>query len=478
MKKLICNIDLKYGKAVGGADLETVLSEDPVALARAFSDYGADAIIVNDLSADSVEEEGLSESELVQKLDEAHEQALDVLKEICKSCGIPVIGTGNIRRMEDVKKILYAGCDQAMVDLENPVQRASLEEISKKFGKEKILGRITGGEGTEGGYASLSDGEKQQADELVSAYVMDYAGNSVSDFRKENPFVTKPVISFYDTYVCEENEDGEPVTDGTEPEQFVKSLKDELRKDLLLEEVCGVAGNDVNLLADGLMAYKNALMAEDHLEMDAFLPKLEWESLKKDPQGLVPVVVQDVRTNEVLMVAYMDKEAYQSTLKTGKMTYYSRSRASKWVKGETSGHFQYVKSLTADCDLDTILAKVSQVGVACHTGAYSCFFNDIAHKSVQAQDDPLHVFEDVYNVILDRKVHPREGSYTNYLFDKGLDKILKKVGEEATEIVIAAKNQSSNEVTYEISDFLYHMMVLMAEKGITWEEVTRDLANR
>ena len=181
---------------------------------------------------------------------------------------------------------------------------------------------------------------------------------------------------------------------------------------------------------------------------------------------MVPVVVQDYRTNEVLMVAYMNREAYETTLKTGKMTYFSRSRQALWLKGETSGHFQYVKSLTADCDMDTILAKVSQTGNACHTGSYSCFFHEIAKKDYK-EENPLTIFQSVLDVIKDRKVHPKEGSYTNYLFDKGIDKILKKLGEEATEIVIAAKNPNPNEIKYEISDFLYHMMVLMVEKGVT-----------
>ena len=147
------------------------------------------------------------------------------------------------------------------------------------------------------------------------------------------------------------------------------------------------------------------------------------------------------------------------------------------MKGETSGHIQYVKELTADCDFDTILAKVSQVGVACHTGNPSCFFNEIVKKE-NIEKNPLKVFETVYNIIEDRKNNPKEGSYTNYLFDKGIDKILKKVGEECTEIVIAAKNPDPEEIKYEISDFLYHVMVLMVEKGVTWEEITQELAQR
>ena len=173
----------------------------------------------------------------------------------------------------------------------------------------------------------------------------------------------------------------------------------------------------------------------------------------------------------------MNEESFHRTIATGKMNYYSRSRKELWLKGETSGHYQYVKSLVADCDKDTILAKVSQVGVACHTGSKSCFFNEIARKDFK-EKNPLKVFEQVYATILDRKIHPREGSYTNYLFDKGIDKILKKVGEEASEIIIAAKNPDPEEIKYEISDFLYHVMVLMAERGVTWEDITNELANR
>ncbi len=202
-----------------------------------------------------------------------------------------------------------------------------------------------------------------------------------------------------------------------------------------------------------------------------------WEDCKLNEQGMLPVVTQDYRTNEVLMVAYMDREAFEKTIATGIMTYYSRSRKELWVKGLTSGNFQYVKSLYLDCDKDTLLAKVYPVRPACHTGAVSCFFNKVLEKPSVAVD-PNHVLEDVMAVIQDRKIHPKEGSYTNYLFDKGIDKILKKVGEEATEIVIAAKNPDPEEIKYEVADFLYHALVLMAEKGVSLEDIMIELANR
>ena len=204
---------------------------------------------------------------------------------------------------------------------------------------------------------------------------------------------------------------------------------------------------------------------------------IAWSDFKLNSDGMVPVIAQDYQTNEVLMLAYMNEEAFNTTLETGKMTYWSRSRNELWTKGLTSGHLQFVKSLTLDCDNDTILAKVEQIGAACHTGNRSCFYRPILKKEYD-DTNPLKVFEDVYAVIQDRKVHPKEGSYTNYLFDKGIDKILKKVGEEATEIVIAAKNPDPEEIKYETSDFLYHVMVLMAERGVSWADITKELARR
>ena len=213
------------------------------------------------------------------------------------------------------------------------------------------------------------------------------------------------------------------------------------------------------------------------MDVEVFESLIDFSDFKLLDNGLIPVVVQDYRTNEVLMVAYMNEDSYKMTIDTGKMTYYSRSRKKLWLKGETSGHFQYVKSLMIDCDNDTILAKVRQIGAACHTGNRSCFFKELAKKDY-VSTNPLTVLMDDYDIIMSRKNNPKEGSYTNYLFDKGIDKILKKCGEEAAEIIIAAKNPDAEELKYEIADFLYHMMVLMAECGLDWNDITKELVNR
>lgn len=240
--------------------------------------------------------------------------------------------------------------------------------------------------------------------------------------------------------------------------------------------VNGLSGKFISQPDMDYIAFKEKC-AQEGIEMESFDTTMEFSQFKTNDQGLIPVIAQDCKTQEVLMMAYMNEEAFYHTLKTGRMTYYSRSRKSLWVKGETSGHYQYVKSLTIDCDCDTILAKVEQVGAACHTGNPTCFFQSLTGESA-GEKNPLRIFETVYDTIADRKENPKEGSYTNYLFEKGLDKILKKVGEEATEIVIAAKNPNPEEIKYEIADFLYHVMVLMVEKGVDWEQIVQELSER
>jgi phosphoribosyl-AMP cyclohydrolase / phosphoribosyl-ATP pyrophosphohydrolase len=227
-----------------------------------------------------------------------------------------------------------------------------------------------------------------------------------------------------------------------------------------------------------------------------------FDELKFDEKGLIPVVTQDNRTDEVLMVAYMNKEALEKSLETGTVHYWSRSRNKLWLKGETSGHFQYIRSVSYDCDGDTLLIKAEQKGAACHTGHHSCFFRKINMEDIHKIDtaavadnndksdtkapenayttseDLSTVLQEVYDVVAERKKNPKEGSYTNYLFDKGLDKILKKVGEETAEVIIASKNKDGNEIKGEIGDLLYHLCVLMVERGVKLEDVYKELAGR
>lgn len=422
-KKLYSTIYLKNQKAYTDLHGDTVFHEDPAALAKAYSDKGVDGIIIFDLSEGDAE----------------HEASIGLIKEIVRGVEVPVIAGGNIKRMEDVKKLLYAGAFKAFLNFSKEANVALAKEVSEKFGKEKIFACVK------------EDDTLSAAEWLGGVLFLEHVPDvSLDGFEGDTILVTAEA-----------------------QEAAWLSLGEERLKNSRYQAIAGGYLNDTNVL----YANVKAIFSEKGIPMNALKSRLAFSELTLNGDGLIPVIVQDYKNGEVLQLAYMNEEAFENTQKTGLMTYYSRSRKCQWVKGETSGHFQYVKELTADCDKDTLLAKVSQVGAACHTGKRSCFFENLFTTEYN-RTNPHKVLEDVYATIADRKAHPKEGSYTNYLFEKGIDKILKKVGEEATEIVIAAKNPDAEEIKYEMADFLYHAMVLMVERDVTWDEIARELAER
>lgn len=424
-KRLIPCIFIAGGKAVKWFDDDTVMSDDVIGLAKYYSDHGADELLVFDLS-DS---------------DEEHDEAIDLMKRMNRMIRIPMVAGGNIRRQEDIKKILYAGAKRAMLNFSKSDSVKLIEDAAKRFGKEKVA-------------VSLNDFDalfKHQ--HLINDYSSEIIFMHRLDLNSVMNVTEVPCVI---------------VTDTMEEPELYKILK--------CPGVKGLSGKFVSQTDMDFVEFKEKC-GQEEIKMTSFESMMEFSQFKTNEQGLIPVVVQHYKTQEVLMLAYMNEEAFYKTIKTGKMTYYSRSRQQLWTKGETSGHFQYVKSLTIDCDYDTLLAKVDQIGAACHTGNPTCFFRPLVGNDYD-ETNPLQVFEAVYDTIVDRRENPKEGSYTNYLFDKGIDKILKKVGEEATEVVIAAKNPNPEEVKYEMADFLYHAMVLMVEKGISWEDIIKELADR
>lgn len=423
-KNLIATIYLKDGAAVKGENYEESAG-DLKKLAKIYNDSGVDKLYIFDLS----------------ETDYEHDTNLHTIKELNRIVEIPIYGIGNISRLEDIKKLLYAGCKGVILDGSSHEALQLAEEGAKRFGRDKMLMSMEN--------VDLVFKHKKEVQEHVHKMVV--LNESIIESLEDITDLPFSVI-----------------IQGYEKERWVEILK----KDC----VTGIGGPYVSDPDTYVTELKQALAAEG-IETKKFESSMQWSEFKLNSDGMIPVIVQDYQTAEVLMMAYMNKEAFQTTLSLGKMTYYSRSRKELWIKGETSGHYQYVKSLTIDCDKDTLLAKVSQVGAACHTGNASCFFQELVKKDF-IMKNPLKVFEDVYGVIQDRKINPKEGSYTNYLFEKGIDKILKKLGEEATEIVIASKNPEKEEIKYEISDFLYHMMVLMVEKGVTWEDIVEELSQR
>ncbi|MCD8338195.1 MAG: bifunctional phosphoribosyl-AMP cyclohydrolase/phosphoribosyl-ATP diphosphatase HisIE [Lachnospiraceae bacterium] len=425
------NLATRYNKT-------TVIPDVP-GFAASCENFGADALLIFDLSDGDAE----------------HDQSIAAIKKISRSTDLPIYGGGNIRRLEDVKKLIYAGCSKVFFNYGKEENVELTAEASARFGKEKMLACVK--------TAAECSTAQSQAELLSGVVLLSDALCCETDLQ--------------DVYCAVGNL-------AAQADAAADSRDSESAYSVMLQKAIALLGNNATGIfceefaqdEFAFMEVKHALK-EAGITVNTYESALAWEDIKTGSDGLLPVVVQDYRTLEVLMVAYMNEEAYQTTIRTGRMTYFSRSRKELWVKGLTSGHFQYVRELVIDCDNDTLLAKVVQVGAACHTGNRSCFYRPILTKNYDSSN-PMRVFEEVFSVIEDRKQHPKEGSYTNYLFDKGIDKILKKVGEEASEIIIAAKNPDPEEVVYEISDFLYHVMVLMSEKGLTWEDITEELAKR
>ena len=203
--------------------------------------------------------------------------------------------------------------------------------------------------------------------------------------------------------------------------------------------------------------------------------------MKFDSNGLIPAVIQDATTKEILMVGYMNEDTLKKTIESGRAVFWSRSRGETWVKGATSGNYLYVKEIRVDCDEDCLLIFAEPAGPACHTGHKSCFYRELAGtelKEVEEKTISEDILQRLMAVAKDRKINPQEGSYTNYLFDKGEDKILKKVGEEAAEVVIAGKNRDKDEIAYEVSDLMYHLTVMLADNDMTWNDIFEELEKR
>lgn len=424
---------MEYKKIISYINAENEMAESVLKRAVRYDRSGADALFIYNYSVLELEREEffLSARQIVRQVD------------------IPVLIGCCIGRFEDIKKALYTGAKQVVIPYEKLSDPLLIREGAERFGKDKLLIELNAADEKYAAPLILDDIVKEMKEYGAAGLLIKHL--TVTDgVREKVKSAGLPVL----------------VRDSL--------MRNDMGTLLLMENVSGVATDYYE--NKNIFAIKRALK-EGGAPVDTFDTAISFAQMKKNSDGLVPVIVQDYKNNEVLMLAYMDEMAYNKTVETGKMTYFSRERQKLWVKGEESGHFQYVKSLSIDCDSDTLLAKVMQVGAACHTGNRSCFYRELLRKTCRF-GNTMNVFEEVFGVILDRKEHPKEGSYTTYLFDKGIDKILKKCGEEATEIVIAAKNPNKEEVKYEIADFLYHMMVLMAECGVDWEDIAGELAHR
>lgn len=414
-KRLIPCIFIYNGKAVKWFHDREIVAENVVELARYYSNQGADELLVFDLS-DS---------------DEEHTESIELIQKINRVIPIPMIAGGNIKRLEDVKRILYTGVKRVMLNFSKPDMFALAQEAANRFGKEKIA-------------VSLNDFDalfKQQ--QLIEQYSSELIFMHRLDLNSVMNLTNIPCII---------------VTDTVREEELFNILR--------CSGVKGLSGRFVSDVEMDFSAFKDKC-AERDIKITSFESLMDFSEFHADANGIISVITQNYKTGEILSVRKMDREAFETTVKTGKMTYYCADTDSMESK-----QYQYVKSMTVNEARDTLLAKID------FREKTETHFAQSLIGSDESEKNPLQIFEYVYQTILNRKQNPKEDSYTTYLFEKGIDKILKKIGEEATEIVIAAKNPSKDELKSEFVDFLYHAMVLMVERDVTWDELTEEMAKR
>lgn len=415
-------------KIIPYINTENEVSQNVIQLVTEYDLSGADELFLYNYSIDEI----------------SQEEFFKIAKEVKEQVDSPFYLGLFAARFETIKKAFYTGASYVVLRYSLIEDILVVKEAVKRFGKNKIIIEFD----SEGDFKNYFLLEEYKTIGIY-AVLLKHVKLSETLFH-HIARLNLPII-----------------------------IRDDLiRNDLFtLMNIEHIIGVSTNYFEHKEIRKAKLALKEEGIYINTFESAISFDEFKLNQDGLIPVVTQDYKTGEVLMLAYMNKEAFEQTIQTQKMTYWSRSRNTLWCKGETSGHFQYIKELKIDCDKDTILAKVHQIGSACHTGNPTCFFTDLVKKEYN-HNNPFLVLQDVYHTIIERKEHPKEGSYTNYLLEKGIDKILKKCGEEATEIIIAAKNPDLDELKYEISDFLYHMMVLMVERGLNWKDIIKELESR
>lgn len=450
IKKIIPCLDFEGGKVVKGQQFQNLKDVgDPVTLARYYEAEGADELVFLDISA--------TENE--------RKTALDYVEKIAKAITIPLCVGGGITSLEDIEHILNLGASKVSLNTAAVEDSNLIAKAAQRFGSERIVIAIDVVKKDSQWLVVTNGGKKVTALDAIKW---------ASDVKE---------LGAGSVLVTSKDRDGKKTGYDLE---LIKKIKENADLTLIAS---GGAGSLTDL-KEGLEAGADALLAasifhfselslrecKEYLAQCGFLVSaIKGLKPNYNAQGLVAAIAVDEKDGTVLMQAYMNQEAFERTLLTQRATYYSRKRQEIWVKGEKSGHFQTVKAIYLDCDRDSVLLVVEQIGVACHTGNRTCFYTPVFGSN---QATIGKVLNDLQNTIKERQKNPKAGSYTNYLFSKGLDKILKKVGEESAEVIIAAKNPSLEELIYETADLLYHISVLLEAKGLNWSDIASELKRR
>ena len=432
-KRIIPCLDVRNGRVVKGTNFEGIRDvADPVEMARMYNAAGADELVFYDITASF----------------EGRALFTDILTRVASEIFIPLTVGGGINTLEDFDRVLKCGADKVSVNSGALRDPGLIPAAAQKYGDQCVV---------------LSADVKR-----VNGQFRVFAKGGREDTGRDALDWISWCVAHGAGEICLNSID----TDG-------------VRTGFDLEMLDAVAARvNVPIIASGGAGKKeDFLELFHHKGIDAGLAAGIFHpirggrtvmELKFDEKGLIPAIVQDHYTKEVLTLAYMNAETLALTIAEGRTVFWSRSRQEIWRKGDTSGNVQHVVSITADCDKDALVVEVVKDGPACHTGAESCFFNEVYVSPELKQFS----WQGLYELIQGRRDRPQEGSYTTYLFEKGKEKILKKVGEECTEVIIAGEKEDKAETIYEISDLAYHVLVLMVQAGITVEEITRELEKR
>ncbi|SFP93632.1 phosphoribosyl-ATP pyrophosphatase /phosphoribosyl-AMP cyclohydrolase [Lachnospiraceae bacterium XBB1006] len=423
-KRLMATMYLKDGEAVRSREDHTIIGQ-AIELARIYNDSGIDRIMLWDISPTK----------------EGHDTTLKVIREINRVLEVSSYAFGWTSSIRDIREYLFSGCRRVILSSSDPELPSILEECQRRFRSERLA-------------LALEDVDiifKKRA-EIEELY------HDIYVFKQEilESLVNMTNIPFY------------AMIESLELEEYARILR--------IPSCVGVGGPLLNERATDIMTLKHQLFEQGLLVLlnDS---TMSWSQFKCDSEGLISVIAQDYVTKEVLTFGVMNEEAFLLTMEKGKMHYYNRQTKEVYMHGASNENFQYVKSIFLDCHKQALLAKVSQIGVACHTGNYSCFSTEIVKKDY-AEKNTVRLLENIYNVITNRKKHPREGSYTNFLLEHGINEMVRKVQSETMEIVLSAKDKDTESLRTELSDLLYYLMVLMSNYDITWDDITNELSQR
>ncbi len=486
-KRIIACLDVRNGRVVKGTKFTDIKDVDsPEKLAKFYSDNSVDELVFYDITASN----------------EERKTSLEFVERVAQVINIPFSAGGGVSTLEDFKYILRKGADKVSVNSAAVKNPQLIREASRAFGAQCVVLSMDVKKNDEGSWSVYVKGgrEKTELDAIEWAITAAELGageivvNSIDEDGMKNGYdleLLSRITSAVNIPVIASGGAGKK-------EHFLDALQKTGVDGVLAASVFHFG----EIKVPELKQYLKENGAEIRMpqaapqELDSTLAEsTDISMISFGKEGLVPCICQDADTGEVLMLAYMNEQSLRLTIEKKCAVYYSRSRRELWEKGATSGNTQKVRALYYDCDADALLIKVEQTGNACHTGAYSCFFNKVfdnqeapAGQAVAPCSDAANpgasaesgssVFRELYETVIGRKNDPSEGSYTSYLFGKGLDKILKKVGEEAAETIIAAKNQDRQELIAETGDLIYHLTVMLAEKGISMDEIEQELKSR